>query len=341
MRRKKITIYDIAKEAGVSTATVSRVINENANVSTDKRNKIKELLKKYNFVPDALAIGLRKTQTNTIGIIASDLRNPFFSNLLIECEKVANMNNYTIFSCDSLESADIELNHLMRLNSQKVDAIIQIGGSSDKKKHDKQYMACIKEISKRIPIITTGYAYCNNSFSVTTDEAKAMRILLEYLINLGHVEIAFIAGNSNGKSEIEKRNEYKKILKRRSIPYKSIYVIESDYEKESGYKSMKKLLSYKELPTAVIVINEMTAIGAIKAIKERGLRIPDDISLACFDNTYISESVKPAMTSVGCNYVKFAEKLIYLTLDAINYGITDINNYVESVFVVRDSVAER
>ena len=333
----KVTIYDIAKEAGVSASTVSRVYNGHRNVSAKKRDEIEALLKKYNYVPDALAMGLRKTSTKTLGVIASDLRNPFFSPLLIECEKTADLNGYTVFSCDTLESVEMEIGHFMRLANQKVDAVIQLGGSSDAKQGSEAYLQCIKNISERIPIITTGYSFYDNCYSVMTDEARAMQTLLEYLINLGHRKIAFVGGLEYVRSTGEKRRQYRETLAKRGIPFREDYVVETDYDKESGYNGTVGLLAGEDIPSALIMVNEMTAVGAMKAVREKGLSIPKDISMVCFDNTYISEMTTPALTAVGCHYGKFAQKLVYTALDAAGVHKPERISYVESVFVIRES----
>ncbi|MCD7736698.1 MAG: LacI family transcriptional regulator [Lachnospiraceae bacterium] len=340
-RNKRITIYDIAKEAGVSVATVSRVYNESANVSEKKREEIKRILKKYNYVPDAFAKGLRETQTQTLGIIAADLRNPFFSQLLVECEKIAAMSGYTVFSCDSLESDEMELGHFMRLNGQKVDAIINMGGNSEKARRSEPYLNCLKEVCSRIPVVTTGYVDHENMYSVMTDEARAMRTLLEYLINMGHREIAFIGGRADVRSTLIKREQFIATLQKKGLFCASSYIIEGGYDKESGYQSMRELLMKNHMPSAVIAVNELTALGAMKALRERKINIPNELSLACFDNTFISETTQPALTTLGCDYSKFSKKLIYTALDAIEGRTPPGISYVESAFVIRQSVAER
>lgn len=340
MKREKVTIYDIAREAGVSTATISRVLNGKGSVSAKKREEIMRIVNQRNFVSDALAKSLRKARTKTLGIITSDLRNPFFSNLFIECEKLASQAGYTVFSCDSLEQPEMELTHLKRLERQKVDAIIQIGGSSDQLIGNEEYINCISGIAKRIPVITTGYAICENCYSVMTNEAKAMEMALEYLLQLGHRNIAFIGGNDKIRSTAEKRRQYVNVLQKWSIPYDPQYVLDTEYDKEGGYSGMKKLLEQGRRPSAVIVINEMSAVGAVKAIKENGLRIPEDISLVSFDNTYISKTVTPAMTCVGCNYEDFAKKLVGNTLKVLKGEKIEAITYAESVFVIRDSCRE-
>lgn len=337
MERKVVTIYDIAREAGVSTATISRVLNGKGSVSAKKQEEIMRIVNQHNFVTNALAKSLRKTQTKTLGIITSDLRNPFFSNLFIECEKFANQAGYTVFSCDSLEQPEMEISHLKRLERQKVDAIIQIGGSSDRRKDNEPYLECISSIVKRIPIVTTGYAICKNCYSVMTNEANAMELAMYYLISLGHRNIAFIGGNDTIRSTEEKRKQYRNVLEKWKIPFDSQYLLDTEYDKEGGYSGMMRLLNNGKRLSAVIVINEMSAVGATKAIKEKGLRIPEDISVVSFDNTYISKAVTPAMTCVGCNYAEFAEKLVSTTMKVIRGEWVQTISYAESLFVIRDS----
>ena len=337
MKRKEVTIYDIAKEAGVSTATISRVLNGKGSVSVKKREEIMKIVNQQNFISDALAKSLRKAQTKTLGIITSDLRNPFFSNLFIECEKLATQAGYTVFSCDSLEQEKVEITHLKRLERQKVDAIIQIGGSSDRIKDNEEYLQCITGIAKRIPVITTGYLISKNCYCVMTDEANAMELAMDYLIHLGHRDIAFVGGNDKIRSAAEKREQYISSLQKWRIPFNTHYLLNSEYDKEGGYAAMKILLNHEHKPSAVIVINEMSAVGAIKAIKESGLKIPESISVVSFDNTYISKAVTPAMTCVGCNYEEFAQKLIGTSVKVIKGEKVKAISYVESIFIIRDS----
>jgi DNA-binding LacI/PurR family transcriptional regulator len=159
------------------------------------------------------------------------------------------------------------------------------------------------------------------------------------LLDLGHSKIAFLGGNIEIRSTEEKYKRYESLLAKRGMKYRRY--IESPYTKEGGYRAVETLLEDAEIPTAVIMINEMAAVGAFKAFHERGIGIPYDVSMVCFDNTYISAIMRPALTTVGCNYECFGEKLVYTALDAMENDVSFKTTYVESVFVKRDSAISR
>ena len=145
--KKSMTIYDIAKEAGVSISTVSRVLTNNAKVSNEKKELVKEIIAKYDFHPNALARGLSETKSKTIGIIVSDVRNPFYASLFVECERIAYELGYMLLLCNSLGNNELEDAHLENLVSQRVDAIIQIGGRVDELVSCPEYVDQLCSIS--------------------------------------------------------------------------------------------------------------------------------------------------------------------------------------------------
>ncbi len=338
--KTKVTIYDIAKEAGVSPSMVSRVYNEKSGVSREKREKIKALIEKHHYVADEYAKSLKNERTRCIGIVASDVCNPFFARIIYECSQIAGQNGYTVFSYETHDSQETEMQFLELLAAQKMEAIILLGGETDWVDTDPEYYACVKRIASHTPIITMGRMRCENVYNVITDEARAMGTLLEYLLGLGHRRILFLGGMARTSSYADKEKAYRRIMAEHGVKDEDLLLLPCGYEKEDCYKAMKKFLQ-EEVPSAVIAVNETVAIGAMRAIKERNLHIPEDISVACFDNSFISESVTPTLTAVGCSYEKYGQKLIYTALDAIDGGafLEEKNpEIVESVFVIRDSV---
>ncbi|MCR5031918.1 MAG: LacI family transcriptional regulator [Lachnospiraceae bacterium] len=337
----KVTIYDIAREAGVSPSMVSRVYNQKPGVSKEKRERIQRLIDQYQFVPDEYAKSLKNERTRCIGIIASDVCNPFFARIISECCHVADKNGYTVFSYETHDSPQTEMKFLEMLAAQKMEAIILLGGETDWVEIDPKYYACIERIARHTPIITMGRIRCDNVYNVITDEGRAMRTLLEYLLGMGHRQILFLGGLAHTRSYADKVEQFYQTMQENRVPRKDVQVCMCGYEKEDSYEEMKSLLEQERIPSAVIAVNETVAIGAIRAIKEKGLRIPEDISVVCFDNSFISESMTPRLTAVGCSYEKFGQKLINTTLDAID-GSAFLDEkkaeIVESVFVIRESV---
>ena len=340
---KNMTIYDLAKEANVSPSMISRVYNKKKGVSKAKREMIEKLIEKYHFVPDEIAKSLKKERTYCIGIVASDICNPFFARIIYECNKIAENHGYSVYTYETHDSPEVEMDLLNILSAQKFEAVILLGGESDWVEVDTEYYECISRIARFTPVITMGRMQCENVYNVITDEARAMRTLLEFLIDRGHRQFFFIGGISGTRSYTDKVNQFWRTLKENNLSKDESCISTCGYEKEISYQVMTEMLHSKKNFTAVIAVNETVAIGSLRAIKEFGLSVPNDISVACFDNSFISESTKPMLTTVGCSYEQFGQKLIYAALEAIDSGNKlkgSQEAIVESVFVIRDSVQD-
>lgn len=308
---KAITIYDIAKEAGVSASTVSRVITNSANVRQEKREKVQALIEKYNFKPNALAKGLADTKTRTIGVLAADIRNPFYASLFVECENAARAVDYTVILCNSLGEMAKEVELLGKLQEQKVDAIIQIGGRADDLVSKLEYVELINQIMVTTPVVVTGKLDGTRCHVVRIDAMQAMEILMDYLLGLGHERIALIGGRKDVLSTFEKYQKYKQILKEHMMEFDAELVAEDGgYDFETGYRQMNEMLDKGVRPTAVIAVNDFSAVGVMRSIHEHGLSIPEDISVVSYDNTYMAEMVMPKLTSIDYNYQEYGRKLI-------------------------------
>ena len=336
--KKSVTIYDIAIEAGVSPATVSRVLTGSAKVSRAKKERVENIIRKYDFKPNALARGLSETKSNTIGMIVADIRNPFYATLFVECERAATRFGYTLMVCNTLGEPELENRYLEKMYEQRVDAIIKVGGRVDELVSDIAFVDHVNRIANTIPVIITGKLDGSDCYRVNIDEMQAMELLMRYMISLGHQDIALIGGRGNVQSTVDKRSRYKQLLKRYGINVRKEYIVEGKkYDDESGYQCMQKLFELDHLPSAVIAINDFTAVGAMRAIHERGIAIPDDISVASFDNTFIAEVTTPKLTSISYNYQEFGEKIIDTAMKAIRGEETTRIQLIPSELVIRDS----
>lgn len=308
---KKITIYDIAKEAGVSPATVSRVLTGKAGVRSSKYEAVQALISKYNFRPNALARGLSETRRKVIGIIMADVRNAYYANLFVACEQAARKAGYSLLLENSLGQQEIEEAQLGLMEEQRVDAIILVGGRVDDLHSNEAFVEKVNQVSNSIPVILTGRLDGTSCHQVRIDAIKAMDLAMEHLLELGHEDIALLGGWDSVAASYEKRRRYKQILAKYQLPcHPEYYETFGGYDYETGYDHMKNLLTIKRIPTAVIGINDAAAVGAMNCIQEHGLRIPEDISVIGYDNTSICNMMTPKLTSVGYNYEVFAEKLM-------------------------------
>lgn len=204
-------------------------------------------------------------------------------------------------------------------------------------------MEHVNRIANSTPLLITGKLDGADCYQVNIDEGQSMEILLEYLIDLGHEEIALMGGRNDVKSTIEKRYRYRQLLQKHHIEVKDEYIAESDsYDTEGGYSCMKEFLGRRiPLPTAIIAINDFTCMGIMRCLMEEGYRIPEDVSLVSFDNTYIAETSLPQLTSVGHDYRQFGETLIETAMGAIRHGNPQRMTLVGSELIVRESSRRR
>ncbi|HJD31933.1 MAG TPA: LacI family transcriptional regulator [Candidatus Eisenbergiella stercorigallinarum] len=339
MEKETISIYTIAKEAGVSPATVSRVLNGSARVSEEKRARVQALIEKYSFTPNALARGLSSVETKVIGLMVSDIRNPFYATMVVECEKAASEKGYLMMLCNSLGSNEMELTYLEKFNSQRVDAVIQIGGKVDELVSDTGYVQSVNKVASSMPVLITGKLDGADCYQVNIDEGQAMELLISFLIENGHRDIALLGGRDNVKSTVDKRLRYRQMLWKYGIPVREEYIIDGDsYDIESGSEAMRQFMREDHpMPSVVIAINDFTAVGVVRTLREAGYRIPEEISVVSFDNTYIAETCMPRLTCVGYDYRMFGRLLVDTAVCAIHGEEPPRVQMVKSRLVIRDS----
>lgn len=338
---KAITIYDIAKEAGVSPATVSRVLTNNANVSKAKKEKVQSLIEKYDFKPNALAKGLSDTQSKVIGIIVADVRNSYYAEVFVACEKAAREQGYTVLLSNAFGNMDREMQHLDMMRQQRVAAVIQLGGSVDAVISYPEYVGKVQQITPAVPVIVTGKLDGTECYEVQIDFDRATDFLMEYLFGLGHEKIALVGGRYDVMGTYRKRQRYEELLEKHGISYHEEYVVEGSYDYESGYIGMNQILALDAVPTAVITINDYVASGVVRSAVEHGYRIPQDISVVGYDNTQIAELLTPRLTSIDYDYENFGRMLVNTAIAASKGIKVPRHQKMRPRLVVRESSGSR
>lgn len=335
---KAITIYDIAKEAGVSAATVSRVLTNSARVRPEKKKRVLELVEKYNFKPNALAKGLSDTRSKVLGIMTADIRNPYYAELFVACEQAARNAGYTVLLCNTLGETQREEDMLQMLKVQQAEAIIQMGGRVDDLVSNMEYVELVNQIMATTPVIITGKLDGTQCPMVRIDSMETMDLLMDHLLSLGHRKIAVIGGRKSVLSTYEKFLRYKQILKENGIPFDPDLISgDGSYNEISGYELMNQMFDKGVMPTAVIAVNDSTAAGVMRSIIEHGYQIPRDISLVSYDNTYMTEITIPKLTSIDYNYEEFGRELVETAIAAIEGREVGYLKTVTPKLVVRES----
>ena len=296
------------------------MLTNNAKVSEEKRERVQQVIDKYNFKPNVLAKGLSNARRQVIGMITADIRNPFYSELFVACEEVADQRGYTLLVCDGFSDRSREKRQLTKLANEKVDAVIQIGGAVDELVTDLEYVEAINQIANEVPVVINGSLEGADCYRIDVDHCKGVELAVEHLMALGHRRIAFIGGCNTVKSTVQKQQKFLQLVKRYLLDDREALVdLNDDYSPHGGYESMKKILALgaEQRPTAVIAINDFTALGVISAIVEAGLSVPKDISVVGFDNSELARSVAPTLTSVDYDYAVLGKCIVDATINAI------------------------
>lgn len=291
MDKQTITIYDVAREAGVSMATVSRVVNGNPNVKPTTRKKVLDVIDRLDYRPNAVARGLASKKTTTVGVIIPDVTNLYFSSLARGIDDIATMYKYNIILANSDENEQKEVQVLNTLLAKQVDGVIFMGN-----KITEELRA---EFSRsRTPVVLAGTVDPDEQVgSVNIDYEKATKDGVELLINNGHKKIAFVSESHeepiNGTYRL---NGYKSALEEASIDYNDELVLQSEYTYKVGEAVYEQLV--KAGATAAVLADDELAVGVLNAALDRGVSIPEDFELITSNNSKLTAMTRPQLSTV-------------------------------------------
>lgn len=316
---KQVTVYDIAKEAKVSVATVSRVLNGTAPVKASTRAKIESIMNRHQFQPNALARSLSKRETGIIGVILPDITNPFFPEVFAGIMHEGQESGYTFFLCDTLGDYEKESEYLNIMQEKRVDGILFMGGRVNLNDCSDAMVQEVVEHANKIPmVLVNGNLKKADLTRVATDEYAGTVLAVQHLIELGHTKIGFIGGQSVMATTTVKLRAYRKCMREAGLPIREEWVLPDDFSVDAGISQMQRLLSLPERPTAVCCVNDFTAIGAMKTAIERGLRVPEDISIVGFDDTLLARHFIPELTTVSQQAYELGQTAVKVLRQAIN-----------------------
>lgn len=329
----KITIKEIAQMAGVSVATVSRVINNNPQgVGKIKRQEILELIEKYNYTPNLIAKSMVTNKTQCIGLLVPDILNPFFQNLARGIEDYAMQKGYSVFLGNTDNQVDKYLNYIKVMRSKNVDGLIITG-----------YLEEIateldKALKKSKVVIIDRYTESSDYCQITTDNRVAAYQMTKHLLDKGHRKIACITGPSYLYINEERIKGYKKALEEAKVKYDEALMFEGTFELESG-EIQGELIIEQTDATAIFCFNDMMAQGVYKVCRRLGKRIPEDISLVGFDDIYTAELMVPPLTTMKQPAYSMGEMAANLLIKWMDDNVlNDKHIELSSEIVIRDSV---
>lgn len=294
--KNKNTILDIARIANVSSATVSRVINNPEVVKAETRKKVQQVIKQLNYSPNALARGLIKRATKTIGIIMQDINNYYYPSVIKGAEDQFSEYDYGLFLCDTDGDIEKEIKHINLLIERRVDGLIMLGTRPVGMEGNKH----ILQVSKTVPLLTLNDALMGiDSYSVQNDETDGAYQAVEYLVSLGHERIAMINGNQDLTTYVYKQTGYEQAMIEHGLPIRPEYIIKVEPYELGGYQGVQQLLRLEERPTAIFSASDQLSLGVYKSIYENGFRIPDDFSVIGFGGTQMGKEMYPELATVN------------------------------------------
>lgn len=333
-----VTIQDVAKEAGVSITTVSRVINNNYPVKKETREKVEKIIEEMNFTPNSLARGLIKKKTDTVGILVPSITNIFFPLVINGIEHFMEKKGYTLIMCDT-KDRKTEMRQLRNLTERRVDGIISIDPSASIIKKG------IYEALEIPLVIINGYnkdIKCN--FVINNQEMGVIEAL-EYLIKLGHKKIAFLRGKNSYSYDL-KEEQFYKTLRNNNIEVNNEYIIIVDIGNgietvDLSMEATLDIMSKDNPPTAILACNDWMALGALHACQKLSIKVPQEVSIIGYDNIIISQMSEPKLTTIDQNMYKLgdlAAKILYENIERQNHTYQKI--ILDTKLVIRDSCAE-
>ena len=318
MDRKNITIYDIAREAGVSPATVSRILTGSTGVRQEKRAKVMELIDKYNFQPNAHARALTENRSRLICMIVAHSGNSYYNSLFAACESEAYARGYLTLLINTHSRPEYEASALSRTREMRPESVILCGGRIDLDVPDPQFTDLLSQSREKMRIVVGSRSPMPGVPGVSVDHKASMDLAVRYLAGLGHREIGFIYTGIPYYGTQERLSQFRTAMADLGLPVRPEWLIHvPDYDAPSGAEGVRRLLALDRRPTALLGMNDMVSVGILQGLLAGGIRVPEDMSLLGFDDTYITDITTPRLSSVGYNYNDFAKKLIDTALSPL------------------------
>ncbi len=302
------TINDVAKRAGVAPITVSRVINNSGYFSEETRQRVEAAITELGYVPNRLARGLRTKQTNTLALVMTDITNPFFTTVARGVEDTAGEAGYTVTYCNTDESETKEQKYLDLLIQQQVDGILLVPARStpDSVNFVQKHGTPVVVLDRRMPGVETDVVRCDS-------EEGAYR-LVRLLLDLGHRRIAMLGGPEGVSTAEDRLLGYRLAMEEEDLKNFKDLVQVGSFTQSSGYEMAKLAISLRPRPTAIFAANNFIAFGALKALQESGLKVPDDLALVAFDDLPPALVIFPFLTVAAQPAYEMAQEATKLLL---------------------------
>ena len=332
---KSVSLGDVARHAGVSTATVSRVLNNPDKVADKSRIAVNTSIEELGYIPDGVARALASRLSRIIGAIVPTLDNALFATGIQSLQRRLRQHDYTLIVASHEYDLVEELNEVKMLLRQGVDALLLVGSQ-----HDTALLQLLEE--KGVPYVNC-WAWASDSLQpyIGFDNRKAARKITDYLLDLGHVDLAVIAGRTENNDRARDRvRGIRDAVEARNLRLAPEKIFERSYSIKQGREAMRQLLQMDRLPTAILCGNDILAMGAVAECQSSGIRIPDEISIAGFDDLDMSSQTVPALTTIHVPSAEMGENAADYLLAQIRQEPLELPAEIETKLMVRETTAK-
>ncbi|WP_408893594.1 LacI family DNA-binding transcriptional regulator [Paenibacillus taichungensis] len=331
----KATIYDIAREAGVSIATVSQVINGKGKISEKRRAEIMEIMERLHYQPSAIAAALTGKQTYTLGLLVPDISNPYFAELARAVEDRSRQLGYSVVICSTDNKDERVERYLNLLQQKRVDGMM-IGTGID----NAEILSPLLQQSIPVALIAR-HMPSLSVHTVAIDDRLGGGLAAQHLLELGHIHVAVLSESFKVSSSQERVRGFREVLEKAGLSLEADQVRESSADLGSAKKEALVLLTEKNRATGIFCCNDMQAIGALQAAKELGLRVPEDVSIIGFDNTILASVTSPPLTTIAQPIEDLGRRAVDLLIDELKNEENSPQKIVlKPELVIRDSTGK-
>lgn len=331
----RTTIKDIANYTGLSVTTISLVLNKKANkIPEATRLKVQEAVKKLNYHPNQLAVGLVKKRTQTIGLIISDVSNAFFSILAKGVEDTCRQCGWNLILCNTNDEHEREMSYIQVLADRGADGILFCMARDNDRKKTQESIKLLKKMTMPF-IMIDRHIDASECSSVIADHMHGGYNAAKYLLELGHRRIGCITGPNNLQDSMERLNGYKKALLEWNVSYDETLIYEGRYDYESGVAAAEYLMAKKV--TAIFAFNDLSAYGAYSRIKKQGYKIPEDISLIGYDDIFFSGLLDVPLTSVHQPIYEMGVAAVKQLIDELEHESMHRKVIFDTQLMIRES----
>lgn len=329
---RSATIKDVARAAGVSVATVSRVVNDSGPVSEETRRRITEVAAELRYTPNSAARSLSTRRTHAIGVLLPDLYGEFFSEVIRGIDQAAQRRGYHILVSSS-HADRTQVEAAIRAMQGRVDGLILMSPDVDATALDANLHHGLPVVLLNCRVDGTAHA------SLTVDNYRGAFDMVRHLLEHGHRRVAMITGPERNHDALERLRAYRDALAEAGLPESARCELAGDFLETTGYEAARRLAALDPRPTALFCANDMTALGALSALREAGLRVPEDVAVAGFDDIPIARYANPPLSTVHVNISELGTKAADALLGVVHgqQESDDHHEVMPTTLVLRDS----